>query len=199
MSELGTSARLIQEHQFFEWFSNPENQQAVGREWQAEWERDHWVNDEPEQPLHPEEQAKVDDYYSRIINTLEARTGEFADTVVDEASRQRAISNWGGGAFLRLYDGTSGDDRTAIIRAMGKAIEKAEQHPTTSAQVLEIVTDMGLTQVEGSVKRLAKTPIALQNGLLHDAITNYKGSRILATLDYERSKEIYQRLTSTPS
>jgi hypothetical protein len=120
--------------------------------------------------------------------------------VVDETTRQRAVAHWEGhSAFLSLFDETAGTDRTAIIRAMGTAIENAEKHPDISAQVLDIVTSMNLTQVEGSIKRLAKKPIATKNRVLQDAIDSYKVSRIIATLTYERIRKIYQQLTTPPA
>lgn len=200
MKEGSPQAQPAQERKFMDWCSQPENMQAVGRAWSEQWEREHWEKDEPEQPLTPEEQARVDAYYPRVTDTLEARTEDFDGYVVDEATRQRAVANWGGtSAFLQLYDGTMGEDRTAIIRAMGRVIETAEQHPETSAQVLAIVTSKGLTQVEGSIKRLARQPIATEDEALRDAIGNYKAMRIMDTLTYPRTREIYQQLTTPPA
>lgn len=173
---------------------NQENIQAVSREWFKEWEREHWAKDTPERPLTREEQERVNAFYPQVIDALEARH------ITDEADRQRAISNWAGeSAFIRLYEATEGDDRTGIILALGKVIESAEKHPGTSAQAIDIVIAMDLTQVESRINKLSKTPIAQENELLRSCIVDYKTHRAFRTLTYKKTREIYQRLTSTSS
>ena len=194
-----------QDHEFLYWYRQPENKQAVGRAWLKQWERDHWAEDvfEPEQPLTPEEQAKVDAYYPQIFDTLEGRTGDLKDE--DEAIRERALSDWYGiREFKSLYNGTSGEDRTAIIRAIATVIKRTEQHPNLSAGLIYGVAHLELTEVEltaavePSIKKLSRTPLATENDALRDAIGKYKAFRI-SDIPPEWAAQIYQSLRNTPS
>jgi len=195
MKEGNPQYRFDQDRQFINWYSKPENMQAVGQIWSQKWEEEYWSKDEPGDPLTPQEQAQVDTYYPLIINALEVSTEIFNG--YDEADRQRAVSDWEGmGALLGLYNKTSGKDRKAIKRAMGKVIETAEQNPEQAAEVLYTVTSLGLSEVEGSIKRLAKQPIAIEHEALSKEIARYKATRIFHTLTYEKTREIYQQLTN---
>ncbi len=182
--------------QFTIWYRQPENEIEVWRAWTRQWEQEHWAKDEPKELFTPEEQTRVDEYYRKVINTLEARTGVFSN-VVDEEIRKRAVDNWEGeNAFMRLYDGTANKDRAAIIQTLGIVIEDAEKHPEISAQVIDFVTVRDLSEIESSIKRLSRTQFAKENELLQKSIDTYKTSRILKTFTPERSKAIYQELTA---
>ena len=193
------------DHEFLDWYSQPNNRRQIGAVWFEEWERDHWAKDvsEPEHPITPEEQAKVDAYCPQIINTLELRTGKFKD--VAKATRERLLSDFVGlNEFKRLYDSTSGEDRTAIIRAIGTVIERTEQHPQLSADVIYgvrhfVLIQGELAQIDPSIKRLSRTQLATENETLNSAIRSYKVSRSNDTLTPERAAQIYQSLRNTPS
>ena len=150
--------------------------------WAEKWEAEEWTKEEPEKPTSSEMQAKVDAFYPRIIATVEGRDPAFADDVTDEASRQRFVGNWGGiGALLALYEGTAGEDRTAIIGAMGKAIDHTDQHTNASLDVLHMVTSLQITELEGNIKRLEKTPLGKSHEMVRNQIGTYKSHRIMDT------------------
>lgn len=194
-----------QDHEFPDWYRQPNNRSQIGAIWYEEWERDHWVKDvsEAEHPIIPEEQAKVDEYCPRIIDALELRTGKFKD--VDDATRERLLSDYEGLVeFKRLYDSTSGEDRTVIIQAVGTLIERTKQHPQLLIDLIYSVTHFEptevelITEVEPRIKRLSRTPLATENETLNSVIESYKRWRSSAALTDQRAEQIYQRLRNTP-
>ena len=189
--------------QALDWLQVPGHRELVGPRARQIWEEEQWPVDKPKIPFTPEEQAEVTRYAGLVVATLEARIG--IEEVRDEETRQRAL---GQGAqmssFLSLYGGTEGDDRRMIILGMGEVIEEAEQHPGTSADVVDLVTSLDLTQVDGSIRRLDRRlhrqqPLAPADELLVGAVDKYKSMRVLASINLpEVLVRIYEEFTATP-
>lgn len=194
MKEIGA-----QDQEFINWRRTRESNIAIRKVWFPEWEREYWEKDasEPEQPLTPEEQEKVDTYLSRIQDALECRN------IKDERARERqmdfgsVIDN-----FIKLYESTSGGDREAFIRATETVIDRTEQHPGLSAGLICVVRNKlnqaELAKVEPSIKRLSRTPLATQNEGLNGEIEHFKTLRSWDALPLQRAEQIYQSLRNTP-
>ena len=189
-----------QDQGFDEWYSQRENKLRVGEVWFKEWKREYWKKDasKPEQPLTPEEKEKADAYVSRIQEHLECRD------IKDEGVRERAMGDFAGIVNLgKLYENTSGGDREALIRAMGTVIDRAEQHPKLSADLIffvrhkQLINQADLAKVEPSIKRLSRTPLATEHEGLNGEIEHFKRLRSWDALPPQRLEQIYQDLRNT--
>lgn len=111
-------------------------------------------------------------YCQTILDTLQGRTPELREI-------PSARLDWEGvGALILLYRQTSGSDREALIRAMGKVIEDGRAPPAILAQLVQIASGLDLAQVEPQVRQLQTRPIA-SDELLQRAIGNYLAFRKL--------------------
>jgi hypothetical protein len=114
------------------------------------------------------------------MNDSVATTNDYAATIVRmltggaEADRDALTRlDWEGvGAVLGLYRATEGRERTAVIEALGQIIEDEAREPWIVAQVIDLVSSLDLTQVEPSLDRLARRPVA-QAEPLRGALDNY--------------------------
>jgi hypothetical protein len=111
-------------------------------------------------------------YYQAILDTLQ---GQMDQLRVIPPERL----DWAGaGALLELFRQTSGNDRSALIRAMGQVIEDHRAPAPVLAQLVQIASSLDLAEVEPQVRKLATQPIAAQEPL-RDAINNYLAFRRL--------------------
>lgn len=110
-------------------------------------------------------EGKVDYYTKLITQTLKGETLEFERI------------DWGvNSAFLNLFEGTSGENRLALIKAMGSIIEDEKNQAVIIAQVLNLINCMDLSQLEPSVKKLRKTRAA-KNPAVKEEINNFLSLR----------------------
>lgn len=122
-------------------------------------------------------------YYQKILDTLQGHTAELRDI-------PSARLDWAGvGALILLYRQTSGGDREALIRAMGKVIEDGTAPPAILAQLVQLASGLDLSQVEPQVRHLQKKPIA-SDELLRSAIGNYLAFRQLDSTQLESSSNV---------
>lgn len=113
-------------------------------------------------------------YYQAIIDMLQG-----------ESDQLRVIPperlDWAGpGALLEMYRKTSGNDRNALIQAMGQVIQNHQAPPSVLAQLIQIASSLDLAEVEPHVRNLRAKVIAGHEPL-QSAITNYLAFRDLNT------------------
>ena len=114
----------------------------------------------------------VDAYYATIV-----------DLITGQAPRLRSIPfdrlDWEGvSAVLALYDQAAGGYRTAMIDAMGLIVEDGRQPAWIVAQVIDLATSLDLAQIQPSIDRLAKSPLASEEPV-RGALGNYLTARRL--------------------
>jgi hypothetical protein len=112
-------------------------------------------------------------YYQVILDTLQGWTDQLR-TIPSERL------DWSGqGALLDLYRKTSGNDRGALIRAIGRVIQDHPAPPAVMAQLIQIASSLDLAEVEPQVRKLQEEAIAAQEPL-RGAVVNYLAFRQLA-------------------
>jgi hypothetical protein len=117
------------------------------------------------------------DYYQKITSVLQGKTAHFEAIPPDRL-------DWGpSSVVLAMYGATSGDEREAIIRAMGEIIADATEPPVVIAQVLHIAACLDLAQIEPSVEKLHVSPIASQEPV-QSALQTYRSFRQLRSLSH---------------
>lgn len=111
-------------------------------------------------------QQQEQQYQELIVGLLEGTNPE-----------ERARRDWAGvSGVLALYQGTSGQGRDAIIRAMGQIIAEERGSPATIAQIIDLAAGLDVSQVEPSVRQLQGHPVASEEPVRH-AIGNYLAYR----------------------
>lgn len=111
-------------------------------------------------------------YYQTILDTLQGQTDDLRALPPDRL-------DWAGpGALLDLYRKTSGNDREALIRAIGQVIENHPASPAVIAPLVNIASALDISQVEPQVRRLQADPFASEE-LMRGAITNFLAFRQL--------------------
>lgn len=113
------------------------------------------------------------EYRRLVLDTLQGRTAGLGEVPPERL-------DWDGpGAVLTLYGKTSGDDRTRLIRAIGKIIHDHKAPAAVVAQLVDIASGLDLAQIEPDVRYLAQQPIARQEPI-RSAVANYLAYRELA-------------------
>lgn len=115
----------------------------------------------------------VNQFVTRIEDTLQGNIPDLQDMPKER------LGFHGIGAFLEMYDQTSGKDREAIIQAMGKIIETGETIPIVRAQVVDLAADLDLSQLEPSITKLKRMK-ASNNPYVVAALSEYEAFRVLA-------------------
>lgn len=111
-------------------------------------------------------ETQIETYKRHIIDMLDGRIPELRGI-----PRERL--GWSGiSAFHVWYGGLSGKDRKAAIGAMRKIIENGTASTEVVAQVINLATSLGLTQLEPQVRKLKKNPIA-KIDFVKDAINEF--------------------------
>ena len=113
-------------------------------------------------------------YYQTILDTLQGQTDQLR-TIPSERL------DWAGpGALLELYRNASGNDRSALIRAIGQVIQDHQAPAPVLAQLIQIASSLDLAEIEPQVRKLQRQAMAAQEPL-HGAIVNYLAFRGLNT------------------
>jgi hypothetical protein len=111
-------------------------------------------------------------YYDLILETLQGQTPEMRALPPERL-------DWDGpGAFLDLFDRTSGHDRTQLIEAIGLVLRRHNAPVAVLAQLVDIASSLDLAEVEPNVRRLQRLSVGRQEPL-RSAITNYLAYREL--------------------
>jgi hypothetical protein len=114
-------------------------------------------------------------YAQLILDTLQGRTDELRD-IPPEALDWSGVS-----AVLRLYRQTSGEERNALIRAIGEVIQKHPAPPAIIADLIHIASALDVSQVEPQIRKLQTETFASEENLRSE-ISNYLAFRELKTL-----------------
>lgn len=108
-----------------------------------------------------------------ILKTLEGETPELSQ--IPPARR-----DWSGTAALyELFDRTAGEDREAMIRAMGQLIRQHPAPESVIAELVDIATSLDLAQVEPDVRALQENGVAATEPL-RGTVSNYLALRKLS-------------------
>ena len=110
-------------------------------------------------------------YYDAVVDRLTGRTPALREILPER------LDWWGVEAVLRLFNHTSGEEREALIAALGDIITEDEQ-PLVVAQVVYLVGSLDLAQLEPIVGRLRDRPLA-QDETVRAEIDNYFAYRAL--------------------
>ncbi len=110
-------------------------------------------------------------YESLITDMLEGRTPALREF-------REHLDGAGLSSVLALYQSTGGEDRAAIIHAMGNIIAHGDAAPGILAQVINLATNLDISQVEPSVEQLRAQKIAHEQPV-RDAIVNFLAYREL--------------------
>lgn len=115
-----------------------------------------------------------DHFYQLIVDALAGSAHELGNVPLDRL-------DWEGvSVLLSIYDATSGEEREQIIRAFGQILEEGEQSPEILAQVVQVASNLNVSQVTPSVERLQQKSIASKEPL-RSAIMNFFAFRQLRT------------------
>jgi hypothetical protein len=117
----------------------------------------------------------VSKYYQMVLDTLQGRTDAL------HAIPPERLDWAGPGAMLDLYRKTSGNNRSALIQAIGQVIQNHPVAPPVIAQLVLIAAGLDLAEVEPQVRRLQTKPFASQEPV-KSAIINYLAFRELNKL-----------------
>ncbi len=119
------------------------------------------------------------EYRRAIVDALEGQTDQLRTI-----PRERL--DWAGpGALLALYRKTSGNDRVALVRAIGKVIEDHAVRAPIRAELIQIASSLDLAELEPIVRRLRDKPPAAEEPL-RSAIANFLAFRDLDTSSIPR-------------
>lgn len=116
----------------------------------------------------------INKYRKLIVDVLQGKTLELQNIPPERL-------DWNGpGALLELYDRTSGEDRQAIIQAIGAILQEHAAPVPVLAQLIDIASGLDLAEVEPKIRALQSEPIASEKQL-RQSITNYLAYRKLMT------------------
>jgi hypothetical protein len=111
-------------------------------------------------------------FYQTILDTLEGRTDQLS-----KVPRERL--DWSGpGALLELYRKTSGNDRTALIVAIGEIIYDHVAPAHVLAQLVHIASSLDLSELEEPIRELEGQAVSSEEPL-QAAIANFFAFRQL--------------------
>ncbi len=112
----------------------------------------------------------------------ELASGSYADQIVHAltGAAPHEAQEWDGPSkVLSLYDSAAGPDRDAVIRAIGKIIDDADQPAPVLAELVLIASSLDIAQVEPNVQKLAASPLG-EDASVRKAINNYLAFRQIA-------------------
>ena len=113
-------------------------------------------------------------YRQLILETLEGKTGELR-------TLPRARLDWAGpGGLLDLFRKTAGNDRNALISAIGEIVEKQLASPAILSQLIQIASSLDLAAIEPQVRKLQREPLAAHEPL-RSAVANFLAFRDLGS------------------
>lgn len=170
---------------FEKWYQDLGNKKRLWDAWYQKWNKEYWSLDCPESMLKPRDKISVRRLYNRILGAV--GNDDFPVTPGGE----------GMGGLLSLYDSAVGWERVGIIHALGWVIERANEHPVISARVVDLADSLSLVELEGSIRRLEKRPVACAHEEVRKAVENYKYYRAFQMLHYPQQLELYRGLVDS--
>lgn len=110
-------------------------------------------------------------FYDAIVDRLTGRTPDL------RAIPPERLDWWGIEAVLRLFNQTAGEEREALIDALGDIITEDDQ-PIVVAQVVHLVASLDLAQLEPVVARLRDRSL-VQDDIVKAEVNTYFAYRAL--------------------
>jgi hypothetical protein len=117
------------------------------------------------------------DYQKLVLDTLQGKTPELREIPTERL-------DWSGpGALIRLFDRTSGAERSALVQAIGQIIRYRSSPLPVIAQLIDFASGFDLAEVEPEVRALQSEPVASEEPLRR-SILNYLAYRKLVSNGY---------------